>query len=204
MESFKLIVVHLLSPLSISLLLQLFGWWFFWRKKTRRSFMFLGSGTLILLAGSLSGLTFESRRANEFIHPPLRLAESLEDDRPVLAVVLGTGFNDDSEMPANSRVSGAFLARLLEGLRIARFHDDVRLLVSVAGDAKHERKQQFLNEMLRLLEIPPERGELISEAESTHDEADLVKARYRDEQLVLVTSAGHMPRAMTIFLDSQL
>jgi uncharacterized SAM-binding protein YcdF (DUF218 family) len=74
-------------------------------------------------------------------------------------------------------------------------------VVSVANDeVAQEDKREFLNAMIELVAIDPARVELITEAESTEDEAELVKELRRDgEQVVIATSAGHMPRAMETF-----
>ena len=44
----------------------------------------------------------------------------------------------------------------------------------------------------------------MTEAESTADEADEVARQHKDEQIVVVSSAAHMVRAMEIFSDKGL
>jgi uncharacterized SAM-binding protein YcdF (DUF218 family) len=203
MESLKHIVAVLLSPLLISLVLQLAGWagWLR-RRRCRAGIRLIGAGTIVLLLGSLSGFTFESRRAAEFLYPPLD-PESLPAG-PLQIVVLGTGFNPDPELPANSRVGGVFLARLLEGLRILRTRPDSQLIVSIAGETPTEAKEQFWAEMKPLLGIEAADTLLLTTAESTLDEAQLVKPLNNGGPLVLATSAGHLPRAVQIFRDEGL
>lgn len=208
MENFKLLIASLISPLFIALGLQLAAW-IFWRKKRRLALGLLFSGGLALLTGSLPILSYANNRDREFVHPPLDIATRLTKSRPVLAVVLGTGFNPDPELPANSRVSGGFHARLLEGVRLYRQRDDVHLLISVAGKAPAETKRKFLNEMIDILNLDKKRVDIIDDGESTADEADATRKRieehgYATHQVVVVSSAGHMPRAMKIFADDGL
>ncbi|MFV2093059.1 MAG: hypothetical protein ACC634_08240, partial [Hyphomicrobiales bacterium] len=97
--------------------------------------------------------------------PPRRPGELV-----FVVVVLGTGFHQDPWLPANSRVSGGFHARFLEGVRIYRSRPDVRLLVSVANDeADAAEKRVFLDAMVGLLPLDPKRVGLITEAGSTAD-----------------------------------
>ncbi len=204
METFKLVVASVLSPLLIGLILQITAWGFCLRSRSRKPLVLLGMGTLVLAAGGISGLTYENRREREFRFPALEVQQELTPDKPVLAVVLGTGFNPDPRLPANSKVSGVFLARLLEGVRILRSHPDARLLVSVAGKADASEKRLFLGEMIDLLDLDPARVSIITGAQSTSAEAEEFATRHREEQVVVVTSAGHMVRAMQIFSDAGL
>ncbi|MDA1232283.1 MAG: YdcF family protein [Planctomycetota bacterium] len=204
METFKLIIASLLSPLLISLTLQSLGWLFYLRRRQRAGLSCIFCGTVILVIGGLGGLTFEKRRSQEFVHPPLNAPSNLNADRPILAVVLGSGFNSDPELPGNSQVSGTFLARLLEGVRIYRSHPQTRLLISIAGKAAPEKKRHFADQMITLLQLDPTRITVSTESKSTSDEAEEAVRQHKGEQVIVVTSASHMVRAMTIFSDAGL
>ena len=201
METFKTLVATCLSPLVIALALQVAGW-ALCRRSPRRRQLLLALGTMVLFLGSLAGFTFETRRAAEFQYPPLSI-DSLPDG-PLQIVVLGTGFNPDPQLPANSRVGGAFLSRLLEGIRILRARPDATLIVSIAGETPAADKEQFWAEMNPLLGIESADFVLITTAESTLDEAQLVKPLNDGRPVVLATSAGHIPRAVRIFADEGL
>jgi uncharacterized SAM-binding protein YcdF (DUF218 family) len=202
METVKAFVAILLSPLIFSLLLQIIGWLAIWKQKKPAGLVLLGLATLVLTVGSLSGLTHDANRRLEYTYEPLDLATmEVQPGVPIVVVVLGTGFNDDPTMPANSQVSGVFLSRLLEGTRIHRSTSDSQLLVSVAGDASEESKARFLSRIVDLLAIDATRVGLITSAESTVDEAREVRQKFADHHIVLVTSANHMKRAMEIFSE---
>lgn len=204
MESFKLIVANLLSPLVICLCLQAIGWLFWLRAGSRRALQLIGTGSLVLTIGGLSGLTYENARAREHAFRPLSIDTDLNRDRPVLITVLGTGFNPDPEMPANSQVSSTFHARLLEGVRVYQTYPDSHLLISVAGEADARAKNAFLDQMMKLLQLDPSRVSIVTDAKSTADEAKEVTRQQAGQQIVVVTSAGHMLRAMQIFRDHNL
>ena len=201
METFKAVVAALLSPLVIALLLQLAGWYVRGRRR-RLGTGLVFAGTVVLLLGSMSGWTYESRRAAEYQYSPLPL-----DQLPagkLAIVVLGTGFNPDPLLPANSQVGGAFLSRLLEGVRLWRARPDALLVVSIAGTAEEGDKRRFWQQMQLLLGLAAGEVALLTAAESTLDEAFLVRDVVRGRSVVLATSAGHMPRAMRIFADEGL
>ncbi len=200
-EFLKSFVAWALSPLILALGLQLLAWFLRPRRKTALALAVVG--WTLLLVGSLPILSFASNRSREQVYPPLDVS-SLAADAPVAVVVLGTGFNPDPELPANSRVSGTFLARFLEGVRVHRELPQSRLVVSVANfRASREDKQTFLAELLALLRVDADRVGLIDGARSTEDEARLaVQALRPDERVVIATSAGHMPRAMITFANA--
>ena len=204
METLKLIIASLLSPMLICLISQTLGWVLWHRGKSRIGITLIAAGTAILGIGGLGGLTYESARNREHTYRPLRMPKGVETDQPALVVVLGTGFNPDPEMPANSQVSSTFHARLLEGVRIYRSHPASRLLVSVAGEADGAQKARFIDQMIELLQLDPSRVSIMTEAESTADEAEEVARQRKGEQIVVVSSAGHMVRAMQIFRDEGL
>lgn len=201
METFKAVVAALLSPLVIALLLQLAGWYVRGRRR-RLGTGLVFAGTVVLLLGSLSGWTYEARRAAEYQYSPLVLDQLPAGELAI--VVLGTGFNPDPLLPANSQVGGAFLSRLLEGVRLWRARPDALLVVSIAGTADEGDKQRFWQQMQLLLGLAAAEVVLVTTAESTLDEAFLVRDVVRGRSVVLATSAGHMPRAMRIFADEGL
>ena len=181
----------------ICLVLQIIGWFAIWKQKKRPGLVLIGTGTAILFVGGLAGLTHEVRRTQEYAFAPLDTS-SVESGEFVVTV-LGTGFNPDSELPANSQVSGVFLSRLLEGTRICQALPKSTMLVSVAGTARTEVKAAFLAQISQLLRIDQDRLSLISDASSTLDEAESTARLVDHTNIIVVTSASHMKRAMMIF-----
>jgi uncharacterized SAM-binding protein YcdF (DUF218 family) len=96
------------------------------------------------------------------------------------------------------------VSRLLEGVRLWRARPDALLVVSVAGTASEADKRFFWQQMGSLLGLAAGEVALLTTAESTLDEAVLVREMVQARSVVLATSAGHMPRAMRIFADEGL
>jgi uncharacterized SAM-binding protein YcdF (DUF218 family) len=200
MEELKALVATAISPLIIAIVCQCVGWVLWYRRRSQIGILAVAAGTLLLILGSLSGFSYESRRTQEFLYSPADI-EQLPTS-PLLIVVLGTGFNPDPQLPPNSQVSPAFTARLLEGVRILKARPESRMLVSVAGKADPASKQVFLNAMLDLIGVDNSSVTLVTTAESTLDEAEAAKTLCNTNPVVLATSASHMPRAMKIFTDA--
>lgn len=203
MEVLKTLAADCLSPMSICLIVQTLGWLAIWGGYNRRGLTLFGVGTAILILGGLSGLTHEARRNLEYTFEPVSV-ENLDPQEANLIVVLGTGFNGDPALPANSQVSGAFLSRIVEGTRLFRALPNARMLISVAGKSDDQRKLRFLQGMTEVLRLDSERVSILTTAESTADEASETSKHFRDGHLLLVTSASHMKRAMRIFEDAGL
>lgn len=161
--------------------------------------------TILLTLGALSGFTYGSRRANEYKFEPFAIAanEGLTS-KPSTIVVLGAGFNADEYLPPNSRVSSAYLARVLEGVRVHRLLPQSTLVLSVAGKADAAAKQKFVEGMIEILQLEAARVQTITDAESTDDEAELTKSNHPDQPIIVVTSAGHMPRAVRVFEGQEM
>lgn len=202
METLKLFIAWALSPLIITMALQILAWGLWARKRRRFALGLLAGSLAFLLVGSLPVFSYERNRTREYVFEPLDLdGDALSPDRPALVVVMGTGFNPDPWLPPNSRVSGAAHARFLEAVRIYRSRPGARLLVSVADiDVEPAEKRKYLDAMVEWFRLAPERVDLVTKAECTEDEATLAAEHRREgERLVVVTTAGHMPRAMKIF-----
>jgi uncharacterized SAM-binding protein YcdF (DUF218 family) len=203
-DAFKYLVATSLSPLLISLFLQAFAIILWWREKQTAALRTFACGWIILILGSLSGWTYDSARRAEFIYPPFQLERLETKPSSPWVVVLGSGFNSDPELPYTSQVGGTFLARLLEGVRVQQLFPESRLIVSIAGRASDSDKRRFFEQMAKLLQLDPQRVDLILDAKSTDDETLAVKSRNPSEPIIVVTSAGHMPRAMIAFASTDL
>lgn len=203
-DAFKYLVSTLLSPLWIALLIQLLALGFWWKKRPTAALRTFAIAFVLLLLGSLSGWTYNQRRQAEFLYPTLHADQIENKPSAPLVVVLGTGFNSDPELPFTSQVSGTFLARLLEGVRVHRLYPDSKLVVSIAGRATENDKREFFAQMTKLLALDPQKILLITSAKSTDDEVIAVKELGNAQPPIIVTSAGHMPRAMMLFEAAEL
>jgi len=124
---------------------------------------------------------------------------------PVNILVLGGGHTNDSRLPANDQLSTVALARLAEGIRLQRRISNSTLITSgYAGKEVIAQAEVFAKTAL-LLGVDPARIRMQTLPKNTRMEAAEYKRLFGDKaQLVLVTSAVHMPRAMYLFRQAGL
>ena len=133
-----------------------------------------------------------------------RALYNLENTYPLLSddmaagadwiVVLGGGVRFGPDRPPAARLGEASLCRIMEGVRLAHALPEARLVVSAFGVA------EVMAELARDLGICGERIVISGRPLNTHQEAMEVAKIVRDEDIVvLVTSAAHMRRAVSLF-----
>lgn len=116
-------------------------------------------------------------------------------------VVLGGGFYNQPKLPANSHLSPASLARLVEGLRLYREHPQATLVLSGAGYGKHSQATMaaaYAN-TAREFGVPADKIIIEQRPHDTRQEANYISKIVKQQPFILVTSAFHMQRAMNLF-----
>lgn len=113
-------------------------------------------------------------------------------------VVLGSDYSPRDGIPVTAALDAEGLARIVEGVRLARQLGDVRLVVSggtsrggiaaAIGYADLARDLGVAQTSLVVLDTPPD----------TRSEAAAVAGLLGKSPFILVTSAYHMPRAMRL------
>lgn len=113
-------------------------------------------------------------------------------------VVLGSGYDPQDHVPVTGALDPDGLARIVEGVRLARSRPDTRLLVS--GGALPGFTPGALGYAQMAVELGIDRSALVilDEALDTAQEAREVVGALGHAPFILVTSAYHMPRAMRI------
>jgi uncharacterized SAM-binding protein YcdF (DUF218 family) len=113
-------------------------------------------------------------------------------------VVLGGGHSDQAGLSALNQLSSSALARIAEGVRLARMLPQATLIVSGPAAGKTGATHaSVLAAAAVSLGIDPKRIVQIDTARDTDDEVQAVKQRLgTTTPFALVTSAWHMPRAM--------
>lgn len=130
----------------------------------------------------------------------------LEDlNKPVNILVLGGGHTDDKRFPANNQLSETALMRLSEGIRIHRQLPGSTLITSGHSGKSEIAQAQVLANAALLLGVDASHIKMQTQPKNTWAEANEYKRLLKDSaQLVLVTSAAHMPRAMYLFKKADL
>lgn len=128
----------------------------------------IAAGAGILLLGGPGGRSFESQPSVRFLRSLLDIASLLAG--PWQIVSLGTGFNLAPLLPANSRVCGAFLSRIIASVRVLRAWPDEEIVVSIAGETPAADRQQFGLEPSRIVGLRDTRWHLTTTAKCALDE----------------------------------
>lgn len=109
-------------------------------------------------------------------------------------VVLAAHAEPDEGIPLSSRINGAAAFRLLEALSLYRSAPESMVIVSGAGLVP-----VIMRDVLVSSGIPADHIAVEAESSSTFESAQHLAARLGTAPFLLVTSAGHMPRAMGAF-----
>jgi uncharacterized SAM-binding protein YcdF (DUF218 family) len=117
-------------------------------------------------------------------------------------VVLGGGSREDKALTPEDRLSDASLKRLLEGVRLSRLLPQSRLVLS-GGDYRGISPDALIMQQVALDQgVAWDRIMLETASWDTTDQAKFLRDRLGQSPFYLVTSAGHMPRAMRMFIRS--
>jgi uncharacterized SAM-binding protein YcdF (DUF218 family) len=190
----KKLVGLLLMPLSIVVILLLIAI-LFYRIKPKLSFTALLAGTTVLLVSSLPPIS------DTFMAP-------LEDNYPAFTrsntpvdyiVVLGCAHTTVHSLPATSQLKSCSLERLVEAVRIYRIHPEAELITSGSAGEDESSNAEKVKQAAILLGVPE--NKIITEnfPQDTEEEAELISPRVKNKNVVLVTNANHLPRAIKYF-----
>ncbi|WP_298722501.1 ElyC/SanA/YdcF family protein [uncultured Oceanisphaera sp.] len=186
----------LLLPLPLLLILGFFGLIMLARQHRR-------SGSALILL-SLTALLLLSTRpvANRLIAP----LESqfpphvIDIDSPVQdIIVLGAAQVADLSLPLLSQLGNAGLIRITEGVRLAHVYPEARMIVSGYAGGEGRSSAELYGAVAQALGIASNRLLMLPEPKDTAEEAAAITPLIAGRRALLVTSASHMPRAMTLF-----
>ncbi|WP_386033843.1 ElyC/SanA/YdcF family protein [Thalassotalea euphylliae] len=139
--------------------------------------------------------------ADNLMHPIENSYETFSrSSTPVnYIIVLGCGHTTNYEMPALTQLKDCSLRRLIEGVRISKLHPEAKIITS--GFAFHDEVTNAVKVKQAAIELGVPRSKIITEPfpKDTREEAQLIAPRVIGQNVVLVTDASHMPRAMKYF-----
>lgn len=134
----------------------------------------------------------------EFAHP------KYAQQSVAYVVVLGSGHNTDSRIPALSQMNRTGLSRLMTGIQVYRQNPGAKLLLSGYGGYDPRTHAEVAAEVAQLLGVDSQDIMLAPDARDTREEALAWQELLKAEPFALVTSALHMPRSMAIFSQEGL
>jgi uncharacterized SAM-binding protein YcdF (DUF218 family) len=174
---------------------------------------------LLFLAGALSLLTGPSRRFAALLFGcsgaiwatfstglvAVLLLGPLEHEFPAMTeparfpqvrtiVVLTAFASDDPDMPLSSRMNSSSAFRVLEAANLFSVRPDCSVIVSGGG-----ANAEVMAEQLHRLGVPTDRITVDATSGTTAASAGVLAAGLSGKPVFLVTSAGHMRRAVAVF-----
>jgi uncharacterized SAM-binding protein YcdF (DUF218 family) len=203
----KKLIGFLLLPLTVSLILLGAGVLTVGRERFRawgKRLLVVGLVWLVITSNRGVGTALVSLLERQY--PAQR--DALEG--PITAckvvVILGAGHADTDTLAVNHRLSPSALARLVEGVRLARALPSSVLWVNGPGaNPSLPTHASVLRSAAIALGTPPDRIVELTTGRDTEGEALAVRARWpQAEPIALVTSAWHMPRAVALFRKAGL
>ncbi len=153
------------------------------------------SWPLLALSGFIL-LVFSSGKVATLLMSPLEYSSAtVHDGRQypnAKHIVVLTGWaSHDSNMPLSGRMNASSAYRVLMGLELFRQRPDCDVIVTgeaVAADV--------MAAVMAQLGVPSERIKIESKSKSTAQSAEHIRALVGKDDFLLVTSGGHMPRAL--------
>jgi len=197
----KKFISQFLMPIPLIMLLYLGGWLLFrftaYKKMGR--VLIASAAICFVLFGYGAGAERYLYRLERMYVPVELNAEGVGKYLGAAIVVLGQGLPEHSDLPLRFQTSSSFQMRLQEGARLNKMIPQSQLVVSLAGEVDVAIKQQYLDCYAKDHGLARDRMHLISEARDTSEEARLALDCVKTNNLFLVTSASHLPRAVKIF-----
>ena len=185
------IVEALVAPSGFSFLLVALGLILCVPSRTRKA------GAIALGAAGLLLAIFSSGKTATFLMSPLeyqypRVADNAPPARAI--VVLAAYAADDPDLSLSDRGNDSALYRVTEGFLL--WQRCKECVVIVTGS---RMTTIVMSDVLSALGVPPENVQLDTDAANTSASAANLRNQLGQTPFYLVTSAGHMPRAMGVF-----
>lgn len=169
-------------------------------RKPRLRTGLLAAVLVVLLISSNRWFSYTLARSLEWQYLPLAEVPQAE-----VIVVLGGG-TESKQYPRPMTEVNSAGDRVLYAASLYKQGKAPVILLSGGNitwlDGRSTTPADEMSDLLQLMNIPPEAMWLQSASENTHDDAELSAAMLKEkgvQQVLLVTSAIHMPRAMALF-----
>ncbi|MDY6949643.1 MAG: YdcF family protein, partial [Pseudomonadota bacterium] len=168
-----------------------------WRRTRRASWWLLaasGAATLIFSSGLTAAFLMSPL---ESANATVRDAREFPDARKI--VVLTGWAAEDANMPLSTRLNPSAAYRVLMALEL--FHDRPDCEVIVSGD---RTTADVMGAVLVKLGVPASQIAIDGRSLTTADSAVNLRPLVGDDAFFLVTSAGHLPRALAVVEKQRL
>ena len=201
MFELKKIVSTLLMPLPALLIIGLVGLMLVMFTKKQKS------GCFVVLFSFLGIFFTAFQPLSSKLLMPLERQHSAFfaiDEQIDYVMVLGSGHVVDDKIPPTSELSRTGLMRLSEGIRVMRLYPGSKLILSGYSGGSEVSNARMMAKVALALGVAKNDIILLETAKDTWEEARQASAFVGDKNLVLVTSASHMTRALIEFHSAGL
>jgi uncharacterized SAM-binding protein YcdF (DUF218 family) len=195
----KKIITILVMPLNIVIFL-LFLALILHAKKPKKSRKSLYAAIFILFISAFPPFSDTVMTAIENDYPPYVKLKSHID----YIIVLGCHHNTNAELPITSQLANCSLQRMVEALRIYQLHPEARIITSGYAGHNSVSNAETVKQSLVLLGIPAQKIVTENFPKDTEEEAQLIAPRVQGTQVILITNADHMPRAINYFQAQEI
>ncbi len=190
----KKLIGILIMPMTVITLL-LFCALLFYRKSPKFSFNCLLAGTVLFFFSAFPPFS-------DWVMSPIEdnYQAFTHSTKPIdYIIILGCSHTTDPALPATMQLKECSLQRLIEAIRIYRLHPEATLITSGAAFGQNSSNAEAVKQAAISLGIPT--NKIISEnfPKDTEEEAQLIAPRVIGTNVVLITNADHMPRAIKYF-----
>lgn len=183
-----------LMPLNMVILLLLFAI-LLRNRQPKLSTKMLLSGTIMLIIVSLAPVA-------DFLMAPLeqKYDSFSRSANPVdYIVILGCGHTSNDALAPTQQLKDCSLRRLVEGVRVSRIHPEATIITSGFSGADPVSNATKVKQAAIALGVPANKIITENYPKDTREESELIAPRVKGTNVVLVTDADHLPRAMVYF-----
>ncbi|MDQ7083482.1 MAG: ElyC/SanA/YdcF family protein [Sulfurovum sp.] len=120
--------------------------------------------------------------------------------------ILGNGHHTDTSQPITSQVNPIAVVRLVEGIRLYHqlLEEPILIVSGYSGLQDPTSHAQMQKKLALSLGVKASKIHIEPSAKDTQEEARLAKKFIGEHPFILVTSASHMPRALSFFANEGL
>lgn len=190
----KKVISTFVMPINVVLILLILSVLYF-RKRPSASFKCLMSSLLLLIISSMPVVSDQLMVNIEDNYEAFTRASKPVD----YIVVLGSWHKENDALPVTSQLSVDAVQRLVEVIRIYKLHPEAKIITSGHHNIDSVSNAQKMKQALILLGLPEQKIITENFPKDTEEEAQLIGPRVLGSNVVLITNADHMPRAMKYF-----
>lgn len=200
-DYYKYLIGHFLSPLSLLLTIIIFCFVLIViNKKVTFAKYTMGLALLTLYV-------FSTKIGSDLVLAPLEFQYPIyqQSNKNVdYIVVLGCASEFSPHLPTSSKLQGCSYIRLQEGLNIYKQNPNSHLILTGGAPNTENTISQTMQAAAINMGVKPQDITILDLAINTEQEAAQTAAIVVDSDIVLVTSASHMGRAMSLFASHGL